>query len=266
MSKVIDLIIGRQECPLPILSDEEKLTSWSMTLWAEVLQQHVSNTGRVSYDTLQSDHRFLQVVEYISRCSPHSHPDLFPSADAKLSFWINAYNILTLWGVVSSGIHQSVHEFNVSTWLRVNAGQDFFVALRFLVGDAWMSLYYLENTIIRGFGDGRIHAAINCASNGCPILNTEPYQAETLNDMLTDSMRLMVNSHQHLSVSRSDQCVYASQIFKWYLKDFEARRKTDLFQYWLQYASTDLSAELQHAQSNRYPILWMDYDWALNSA
>jgi hypothetical protein len=265
MSKVIDLIIGRHECPPPRLSEEEKQTSWSPTLWAEVLQEHVSDTGRVSYDTLQLDQRFLQVVEVISRCSPQSHPDLFPNRDSKLSFWINTYNILTLWGVVASDIHQSVQDLNVSTWLRVNAGQDFFVALRFLVGGTWMSLYHLENTIIRGFGDGRIHAAINCASNGCPILNSEPYQSETLNDMLTDSMRLMVNSPQHLSVSRSDQCVYASQIFKWYLKDFEARRKTDLFQYWLKYAGTDLSAELQHAQSNRYPIRWMDYDWTLNS-
>ena len=265
VKKVIELIIGRLECRPPSINAHERLVYWSTELWSQVLQQHVSENGRVSYETIQDDHRFLKVVEYIGRCSPLSMPDEFPTDASKLSFWINAYNILTLWGVVSCNLQQSVHDLQVSNWLRINQGQDFFVALRFMVGGTWMNLYDLENTIIRGFADGRIHAAINCASNGCPILSQQPYIADKLDDMLTDSMTFMVNSTQHLFVSRDQRTVYASQIFKWYLKDFGARRKQDLFDYWLQFSDDSLSNDLQEAQRSLYEIQWMDYDWGLNS-
>ena len=41
-----------------------------------------------------------------------------------------------------------------------------------------MNLYDLENKIIRGYGDGRIHAAINCASNSCPMLENKAFDAD----------------------------------------------------------------------------------------
>jgi hypothetical protein len=54
--------------------------------------------------------------------------------------------------------------------------QPFFMGLHFEVagyanvGRGGLSLADLEHKIIRPYGDARIHAAINCASAGCPRL------------------------------------------------------------------------------------------------
>ena len=46
-------------------------------------------------------HRLYRLVEVVSRQSPQSHPELLPPQNAELSFWINAYNLLTIWAVLS---------------------------------------------------------------------------------------------------------------------------------------------------------------------
>ena len=123
---------------------------------------------------------FIRLVEVVSRQSPQSHPDLFATQRAALSFWINAYNLLTIWAVLSDDISSSVQDSSVSGWIRINAEQDFFVGNRVKVGGTWMNLYDLENKVIRGYGDGRIHAAINCASNSCPMLENRAFEGVDL--------------------------------------------------------------------------------------
>ena len=47
-----------------------------------------------------------------------------------------------------------------------------------------MSLYALEHDVIRGFGDYRIHFAINCASKSCPPLEATPFRGRDLDARL----------------------------------------------------------------------------------
>ena len=60
--------------------------------------------------------------------------------------------------------------------------QPFFISLHFevagyeRVGRGGLNLFDLENSLIRSYGDARIHAAINCASASCPrIRQVRPY-------------------------------------------------------------------------------------------
>ena len=265
MSKIVDLLIGKQELLPPKLPpDVAPLVEWNDALWTSVLQRHVSLTGMVDYIGIQHDLVFLQLVELISRQSPTSHPELFLSETHVLSFWINAYNILTIWAVVSDGITNSVQDSNVSGWIRINPGQDFFVANRIQIGGTWMNLYDLENKIIRVIGDARIHAAINCASHSCPILENIAFNAKDLDDRLSLSMKRMINSDRHLQVDTTKGIVYASLIFKWYKSDFDARYTKQLFDYWITFAEESLLSQLQLAQTNRFRIEWLPYDWRLN--
>jgi hypothetical protein len=265
MSKIVDLLIGKQEILPPKLPPEVvPLMEWSDALWTSVLQRHVSPTGLVDYIGIQQDIIFLQLVEVVSRQSPTSHPELFPSETHVLSFWINAYNILTIWGVISEGITTSVQDSHVSSWIRINPSQDFFVANRIQIGGTWMNLYDLENKIIRVVGDARIHAAINCASHSCPILENKAFNAKDLDERLSLSMKRMIHSEKHLSIDTAKGVVYASLIFKWYKSDFDARNSKRLFNYWIRFAEEPLQSKLKQAHNNRYRIEWLPYDWRLN--
>ena len=265
MSKIVDILIGKQELLPPKLPPHvDPLPEWSDGLWTSVLQKHVSPAGLVDYIGIQHDLVFLQLVEVISSQSPTSHPERFPSKTHVLSFWINAYNIMTIWGVISDRITHSVQDSHVSSWIRINSGQDFFVANRVQVGGTWMNLYDLENKIIRVIGDARIHAAINCASHSCPILENKAFNADNLDERLSLSMQRMIHSGKHLYIDTIQGIVYASLIFKWYKSDFDARNVKRLFDYWLRFAEEPLQSKLQQAHNNRFRIEWMPYDWRLN--
>jgi len=265
MSIFIDILIGKRELPPPTLpSDIPPLSSWDDALWTSVLQRFVSEDGLVDYAELRVSTDFIRLVEVVSRQSPQSHPDLFPSPNDALSFWVNAYNLLTIWAVLSDNISTSVQDSTVSGWIRINAEQDFFVGNRVKIGGVWMNLYDLENKIIRRFGDGRIHAAINCASNSCPVLENRAFEGENLHDRLSISMTRMVNSSRHLKVDTTQQTVYASPIFDWYKSDFNARRRQHLFEYWFDFAEEPLLSLLHQAKAERFKIEWMKYDWGLN--
>lgn len=265
MSKIIDLLIGKQELLPPNLPPNvDPLIEWHDILWTSVLQKHVSSTGLVDYIGIQDDLVFLQLVEVVSRQSPASHPELFPSERHALSFWINAYNLLTIWIVISDGITTSVQDSHVSSWIRINSEQDFFIANRVQVGGTWMNLYDLENKIIRVLGDARIHAAINCASNSCPILENMAFNADDLDERLSLSMKRMIHSDRDLQIDTRQRIVYASLIFKWYKSDFDARYTKRLFDYWIGFAEEPLLSQLHIAQTNQFHIEWMPYDWRLN--
>ncbi len=265
MSIFIDILIGKRELSPPKLSHGiQPLNQWDDDIWTGVLQRFVSNNGSVDYVGLREDIEFIRLVEVVSRQSPRSHPHLFPSQNAVLSFWINAYNLLTIWSVLSDNISNSIQESTASGWIRINAQQDFFVANRVQVGGVWMNLYDLENKIIRNIGDGRIHAAINCASNSCPMLENTAFQADSLDERLSKSMKRMVNSSRHLTVNMRTQTVYASPIFDWYKSDFNARGRQQLFAYWIQFADEPLLSSLHQAKVKRFNIEWIPYDWGLN--
>ena len=53
-----------------------------------------------------------------------------------------------------------------------------------------VSLDHVEHELIRGedgYGEPRIHFAVNCASIGCPALRPEAYMAEHLEQQLPDA-------------------------------------------------------------------------------
>ena len=265
MSIFIDILIGKRELSPPKLSHGiQPLNQWNDANWTGVLQRFVSTNGSVDYVGLREDTDFIRLVEVVSRQSPQSHPNLFPDQSSVLSFWINVYNLLTMWSVLSDNISNSIQESTTSGWIRINAQQDFFVANRVQIGGVWMNLYDLENKIIRNIGDGRIHAAINCASNSCPMLENTAVQADSLDERLSKSMKRRIHSSRHLNVNMTTQTVYASPIFDWYKSDFNARRRRQLFAYWIEFAEEPLLSLLHQAKAERFNIEWMPYDWGLN--
>jgi len=191
------------------------------TLWNDALSISVDERGFVDYQALASDREALdRYVQKVAETSPETNPELFPTRDHELAYYINAYNALVFVGVLERGPKVD------SVWGPTQSGVGFFVRYKVTVGGETLSLRALENEIIRErYADPRIHAALNCASVGCPRLPQIAFEGESLDEELEAAMREFVDNPVHVSLDRSAGAVALSKIFDWFRKDFETYEK-----------------------------------------
>ncbi len=191
------------------------------SLWAQVLEQFVDEQGYVDYQRLNENRMSLdQYVAAISANGPETSPAQFPTDAHKLAYYINAYNALVFKGVLDRGPEQK------SVWSGLISGLNFFVRMKIKVDGDKTSLKSLEDDIVRDqFDDPRIHAALNCASIGCPRLIKQPYEAERLDQQLQTAMIEFLNGPQHIQVDMAKKQVGISMIFDWFEDDFIAYEK-----------------------------------------
>jgi hypothetical protein len=258
------VIKGKQPVEPPIFSNER---------FDRVLQQFVDERGFVNYSVLQQNLEDLEEYYYlITTYSPDSHPDLFPSENHKLAYWINAYNAAAMKTVMTYYPIESVLDVKkpgIFFFLSNKSGFFFFQRLTF--GTKTTSLYYLEKQVIRKrFGDPRIHFAVNCASIGCPRLPRQSFSGETLDQQLDIETRFFLTEERNFKIDHDEKVIYLSSIFDWYEKDFTSwlttkypNRKSSLLSYIELYLTPEKSEELK-AIANSYTLRYFPYDWQLN--
>ena len=185
-------------------------------LWGEVLERFVDDDGFVDYHGLLEDPAtFNRYIDQIENSSPESHPALFNGPEEELAYYINAYNALVFKGVLARGPESE------SVWRGLISGYNFFVRMDIRVGGRETNLKSLEDDVIRAkYKDPRIHAALNCASIGCPRLIRQPYLGATLDQQLQAVMVGFLNADQHIQVDSENRIVRISKIFKWFEEDF----------------------------------------------
>ena len=96
------------------------------------------------------------------------------------------------------------------------------------------------------------------------MLSNRAYIPQRLDKLLGGAMTAMVNNPLHLQIDTEAKEVRASEIFKWYLQDFDATAASDLYAYWQEFISEEQRSKLDEAKSQNYAITWLSYDWALN--
>ncbi len=226
--------------------------------WNSVLDDYVDDNGLVDYAGLREDRqaldRFLETIETIG---PESDPDLFPTQEDKLAYYINAYNAQVFNGVLSLSPKAD------TVWGFTKTGLGFFVQMKIVVDGHKTSLKSLEDDIIRdGFKDPRIHAALNCASVGCPQLPDKAFEPETLDEQLDTEMAKFVVEERNCRIDRDAGTVTLSKIFDWFREDFEEYESLHggggLIDYINRYRPSDalISADLQ--------VDFFKYDKTLN--
>lgn len=229
--------------------------------WDAVLSEFVDARGRVDYRRLAADRAtFDRYLRSIQRQSPDSHPDLFPSRDHELAYWINAYNAQVFAGVLEKGPDID------SVWGFFGTGVAFFRGMKIVLGGETTTLQKLEDDIIRErYGDPRIHAAINCASISCPRLPREVFTADELDRQLDAAMHEFVTAPQHIELDRDAEEVHLSKIFDWFEGDFLS---------WEEEQGNRSPSLLDYVNRNRgeagkipadYEVEFLDYDKGLNS-
>ena len=209
----------------PIQAEEEGAPPFSHDIWTSVLERFVDEEGWVDYVALASDRADLdRYLSSLVAVSPASHPDLFPTRQDALAYYINAYNAQVFAGVLKIGPEVK------SVWPTLWAGYQFFMQRKFQLGGKKFHLKGLEDNVVRAeFEDPRIHAALNCASIGCPRLPRKAFEAATLEEELQAAMEEFIGDPRHVKVEASARAVHISKIFDWFDKDFldeEKRRGT----------------------------------------
>lgn len=219
----------------------------------QVLKKYVNNEGKVRYASLHNDIAPLtQFVDSLSAISPQSHPAMFPTKEAKLAYWINAYNALVL--------HSFASEYpKDKARLKSKIGQfQFFYRRKFKVGGMIRTLDDIESKSIRPL-DNRIHFSIVCASESCPWLSNDAFTESNVNAKLDARARLFLNQERNVKVDLSKRTLQLSKIFDWFQKDFSSN-PADIPKFIAKYREKD-GGEL--AKGN-WKVLFFDYDWSLN--
>ncbi len=180
-----------------------------------------------------------------------------------MAFLVNAYNaftvelILTRWPDLKS--IKDLGSLLQSPWKK-----KFFV----LLGEE-RHLDWIEHDQLRPrYKDPRVHAAVNCASIGCPALRPEAFTAPKLEAQFDDGMMRFMADRTRNRVAGGK--LEVSLIFKWFREDFE--------QGWLGFAqargpvralcrrsSPTSPTSSTSCASGRLSPGFLDYDWSLNA-
>jgi len=214
--------------------------------WARVLDAWVDDRGRIDFAGIAKAPGDLDAyVAWVGAVSPESSPGSFPTAESRLAYWINAYNALAMYNAIQSGIPRSLG----GTKFR------FFYRDRLVLGGKRVSLYALENEVIRPLGDPRIHFALNCMVRGCPRLPRVPFEAARLDEQLDSAARLFFNEERNVALDPAAKAVRFNEILRFYTKDFLAKAES-LIAYANLYRSEKIPAD--------WKVRFIPYDWTLN--
>jgi hypothetical protein len=184
--------------------------------WDSILKKFVHESGTVRYSALKRDPAALDAfTAQIGEVSPHSHPALFPSREARLAYWINAYNAFVVSAFVRD--YPEKRDRLQSMWGILS----FFYRLKFRVGGQMRSLEDIEkNTIRKEFGDPRIHFVLVSGSASCPALSVDAYTAANLEANLEREARRYMQQERNVKPDGTKKELTVSEIFKWFKGDF----------------------------------------------
>ena len=233
--------------------------------WDALLRKHVrwlpdQRQSRVDYKGLQADRAALQaVLTEWSAVSAAAFAGF--SREQQQAFLINAYNGFTL-ELILTGYPGLKSIKDLGSLIQSPWKKRFFM----LLGEQ-RHLDWIEHEQLRPkYADPRVHAAVNCASIGCPALRPEAFTATRLDAQLDDGMLRFMADRTRNRYSKGQAEI--SAIFKWFREDFEKGHKSlrsidDLLaRYAVQLA--DAPADRDRLRAGGVPVSHLDYDWSLN--
>jgi hypothetical protein len=128
-------------------------------------------------------------------------------------------------------------------------------------------LDWIEHEQLRPkYADWRVHAAVNCASVGCPALRPEAFTAARLDAQLDDGMQRFMSDRSRNRVA--DGKLQISMIFKWFKEDFEKGHQgiSSVEELAARYATalSDNPADQALLKARQLTPNHLEYNWNLN--
>jgi len=178
------------------------------------------------------------------------------SPPAKLAFWINAYNALTIKGILREYPTTSIRKHTT-----VVGGYNMWRDLQLWVDDRHYSLDDIEHEILRKMKEPRIHFALVCAAKGCPPLRNRAYTPAEVQQQLDDNGRRFFARPENLRLDPETKTIFVSELFRWYGSDFSESPEEQMRM--LRPLMPD-GDRLAWFDSPTVGVNYLDYDWALN--
>jgi hypothetical protein len=215
-----------------------------------LLQRYVDERGMVDYAGFKAkdEAALRRCVAEMAKVDPAKL-----SKDAQKAYWINVYNAVTLQAMLEFWPLKSIKD-KVSKLIGYNVWDDY------PFGPKKRSLNDVEHKILRPMGDPRIHAAIVCASLGCPILRNRAYTPEDLDAQLDAQVRAWLKDRQR-GLKLSGKTLYLSAIFDWFGEDF-AKDEAGRLAWVARYAEPKVA---QAIKAGGLDVETLDWDWAINA-
>jgi hypothetical protein len=240
----------------------------------EVLQRYVKD-GLVDYAGIKSDNGaledFLQQIRHIDATQFQTWPP-----DEQKAFWINAYNAITIEGIVRNypiepGGFLARKRFPNNSIRQIG---DFWDTVFIRVMGDEITLDDIEHEILRKqFKDPRIHFVLVCAALGCPTLESSAFFPKDLEGRLDRAASDFISNPDKVRLNRKQNRLYLSSILKWYKEDFvcpaasqplyDNYRKKDrgIVEFVTRYMP---EADRRFIIEHHPKIKYLDYDWTLN--
>jgi hypothetical protein len=234
-------------------AENPSLSHVDHSVFDRLLRSYVDDSGLVNYRAWKS--RDEETLRNYLKSLDKVRPDLLGRPE-ELAFWINAYNALTIQGILEFYPIQSIKD-KVNRILGFNIWDDYPMAVN---GKAY-SLNDIEHKILRKMGEPRIHFAIVCASVGCPKLLSEAYAGVNLDRRLEDQAIHFFAQQRNFRIDRARKTVHLSSILDWFGEDFGGSdsAKLDFVSKYLSEAK-----DREFLRSGGLKVKYLDYDWSLN--
>jgi hypothetical protein len=213
----------------------------AQTTYAGLLKAWVKD-GRVDYAGLAKKD-LPKLDAYLDAVAKASLPK---ERDARMAFYIDAYNALVIKSVIAHERPRSVLDV-----------KGFFNADSFTVAGQKVTLDALEKQHLNPFAkDPRTHFVLVCGAVGCPILEGVPYTGSNLNARLDAATRRYLTSPTGARVQAG--AVELSKIFDWYAGDFGGAAGV------LTFVRKHLPEAQAQALGDSPRVGYIDYNWTLN--
>lgn len=239
--------------------------------WDALLKKHVKyvqngNASRVDYAGFAGDRAALKAVLDAYSAVPKTDFDKWSKPEQQ-AFLTNAYNAFTI-------------EKILLRYPNIKSIRDFGTVF----GNPWKDKFFnlfgqpsyldqVEHEILRkegAYDDPRVHAAVVCASIGCPMLRNEAFTPGKLDAQMEDGLRRFLSDRSRNRYNAQSKKLEISKIFDWYGKDFEKGHKgyTSVKGTMAKYADllADAPADREAVRSQAAEVTFLEYDWALNDS
>jgi len=218
--------------------------------WDGLLQRYVNSAGLVDYRRWKSSPVDVAALdEYLSVLSK-ADLNCSASREAKLAFWINAYNALTIRGILRDYPAANTQSEPMPQVPKVQLP----------IGKSTFSLDQIEHELLRPLNEPQIHFAIVCGLRGCPRLMNRAYAARGVTAQLNENAKQFFADPSKFALSGGSE-LQLSPILQWYADDF-GKTPTEVLKTIAPYMPTELRSKLLGQPDLR--IRYLGYDWSLN--
>lgn len=213
--------------------------------------------NRVDYAAFKSGgHAELkQYIEQLETVDPQAL-----NKSEQFAFLANLYNAKTIDIVLDAYPVRSIKDISLGGGLFATFTGGPWKAKALRVKGVEFSLDDIEHGVLRSlFKDPRVHYSVNCASIGCPNLQTRAFTGAKLDAQLDAAAKAYVNHPRAVNVAQGKLVV--SSIYEWFKADFGGNDQ-GVLAHLRKYAAPELKAKLEAAKT----IGDHRYDWSLNDS